>query len=213
MWNISFCSSFSPWYGCQKTLLSKHFITEEFEVSLFVVVDGDEDNPSVGEQTFGDAEAFGHEGEPLAVAVVVVGIDVLVVIDEVAVAGVVGRVDIDDVDAALVGVGEGGEGFEVVALDKDVVGGGGRRAGDVAFRHFVEYGQVGAEAFFHLLGVVLPHKAVFFAVDEFEQGSPLVVAQPRQRFDTLPQGLTIDFRCHSCLRFRRGLIFDRQATQ
>ena len=37
------------------------------------------------------------------------------------VAGVVGRIDVDDVDFSGVGIGQGGEGLEVVALDDDVV--------------------------------------------------------------------------------------------
>ncbi len=54
-------------------------------------------------------------------AVAVLGVYVGVVVDEVFVAGVVGRVDVDYVDFALVGVGQGGKSFEVVALDKDVI--------------------------------------------------------------------------------------------
>lgn len=53
--------------------------------------------------------------------VAVFGVDVGVVVDEVFVAGVVGWIDVDDVDFSGVGIGQGGEGFEVVALDDDVV--------------------------------------------------------------------------------------------
>lgn len=54
-------------------------------------------------------------------AVGVLTIHIAVVIDEVFVAGVVGRIDVDDVDFSGVGIGQGGEGFEVVALYDDVV--------------------------------------------------------------------------------------------
>lgn len=54
-------------------------------------------------------------------AVAVFGVDEGVVVDEVFVAGVVGRIDVDHVDFAGVGVGEGGEGFEIVALNYDVI--------------------------------------------------------------------------------------------
>lgn len=54
-------------------------------------------------------------------AVGVLTVHIAVVIDEVFVAGVVGRIDVDDVDFTGVGIGQGGEGLEVVALDDDVV--------------------------------------------------------------------------------------------
>ena len=44
-----------------------------------------------------------------------------VVIDEVVIAGIVRRIDIDDINLALVRVGKGGEGFEIIAFDKDMV--------------------------------------------------------------------------------------------
>ena len=105
---------------------------------MFVVVDGDKDYALVGEEAFGYAEAFGHKGDPFAVAVTILAIHIFVIIDKVFVAGVVGWVDIDDVDFALMGISEGGEGFEVVAFDKDVVWRVGGAAGDVAFSDFFE---------------------------------------------------------------------------
>ena len=54
-------------------------------------------------------------------AVGVLTIHIAVVVDEVFVASVVGRIDVDDVDFTSVGVGKSGEGFEVVALYDDVV--------------------------------------------------------------------------------------------
>ena len=74
-------------------------------------------------------------------AVTVLAIHVFVIIDKVFVAGVVGWVDIDNIYLALVGIGEGGEGFEVVSFDKDVVGGVGGVAGDVAFFDLFEDGE------------------------------------------------------------------------
>ena len=46
---------------------------------------------------------------------------VIIVFKFVILAGVVGRIDVDDVDFSGVGIGQSGEGFEVVALDDDVV--------------------------------------------------------------------------------------------
>lgn len=55
-------------------------------------------------------------------AVVVFGVNVGVVIDEVLVAGIVRGIDVDNVDFALVSVGKCCQGFEVVALNYYVVG-------------------------------------------------------------------------------------------
>lgn len=104
-----------------KVSFAKNFITKQLDIRLLVVVDGDEDNTSVAEEFLGYAQAFRHERQPLGVTVAVFGVDVGVVIDEVFVAGVVGRIDVDDVDFSGVGIGQGGEGFEVVALYDDVV--------------------------------------------------------------------------------------------
>ena len=54
-------------------------------------------------------------------AIGVLFIHISVVIDEILVPGVVRRIDVDDVDFSGVGIGKSGEGFEVVALDDDVV--------------------------------------------------------------------------------------------
>jgi len=63
-----------------------------------------------------------HEAQPLGVAVGVLAVHEAVVVLEVFVAGVVGRVDVDDVHAAFVGEGQGSEGVQVVAFDEEVVG-------------------------------------------------------------------------------------------
>ena len=111
MRDIRFCSPFPPWNCCYIVIFIKYLIAEEFEVGLLVVVDGDKDNPSVGEEMFGDAEAFAHKGEPFAVAVAVLAIDKAVVVYEVLVARIVGRVNVDDINPAFMGISEGGEGF------------------------------------------------------------------------------------------------------
>lgn len=88
---------------------------------MFIIINRNEDNASVRQQFLGNAKAARHEGEPLGVAVTVLGVDEGVVVDEVFVAGVVRRIDVDYVDFAGVGVGEGGEGFEIIALNYDVI--------------------------------------------------------------------------------------------
>ena len=42
-------------------MFPEDFVAEEFELGLLVVVDGDEDDAAVGKETFGDAQALGHE--------------------------------------------------------------------------------------------------------------------------------------------------------
>lgn len=54
-------------------------------------------------------------------AVAVFGINVGVVIDEVFIAGIVWRIDVDYIYFAGVGVSKGCQGFEIVALDDDMV--------------------------------------------------------------------------------------------
>ena len=51
----------------------------------------------------------------------VLAVNIVVVIDEVFVAGVIRGINVDNVDFALVGVGEGCQGFEVVALNQYMI--------------------------------------------------------------------------------------------
>ena len=74
-------------------------------------------------------------------AVAVFTVHEAVVVFKVFVVGVVRRVDIDNIYLALMGIGEGGEDFEVVAFDKDVVWGVWGAAGDVAFLYLFEDGE------------------------------------------------------------------------
>ena len=55
-------------------------------------------------------------------AVAVLLVHKLVVIDKILVAGVIRRIDVDNVNLALVRIGKGGQGFEVVSLNEDMVG-------------------------------------------------------------------------------------------
>lgn len=54
-------------------------------------------------------------------AVVVFGVNVGVVINKVLVAGIVRRIDVDYIDFTCMGVSEGGKGFEIVALNYNVI--------------------------------------------------------------------------------------------
>ena len=73
------------------------------------------------QQLLGELQPALHEGQPLAVAVRVGVIDVVVVVLPVAGAAVVGRVDVDAVDLACVRESQRLERVVVLALDDDVV--------------------------------------------------------------------------------------------
>ena len=100
---------------------SEDFITKYFQICLLIIINRNEDNSTLRKKLFSNPQSSRHEGEPLGVAVAVLGVDVGVVVDEVFVASIVRWIDVDHIDFAGVGVGEGGEGFEIVALDYDMV--------------------------------------------------------------------------------------------
>ena len=74
---------------------------------------------------------------------------------------IVRRIDIDDINLAFVGVAEGCEGFEVVALDEDMVGSIRSIRDDAALLYLGQHGKLLAQAFLHVLLFVFPNKAVF----------------------------------------------------
>ena len=128
---------------------------------MFVVVDGNENYTFIGEQSFGNSEPLVHEGEPLGMTVGILSVNIGIVIDEIFVARVVRRIDIDDINLAFVGVAEGCESFKVVALDKDMVGGIRSIGDDAAFLYLGQHGKLLAQAFLHVLLFIFPNKAVF----------------------------------------------------
>ena len=58
-------------------------------------------------------------------AVAILGVHIAVIIDKVLVAGIIRRIDVDNINISVVGIGEFGEGGEVVALNDKMVGGSG----------------------------------------------------------------------------------------
>ena len=100
--------------------LPKHPIHQHPQPEQLVVVDADEDHAIVGQQLLGQLQASVHELQPQRMAEAVGLVDEAVVVDEVAVAGVVRRVDVDAADGALVGHAQGAQGVVIVALDDQV---------------------------------------------------------------------------------------------
>ena len=86
----------------------------------FVVVNEDENHAILREQFLREREALEHELAPAGVAPGVVLVHEAVIIDEVAVPGVVGRVNADALHAPGEGHAQGAEGIEVVALDDEI---------------------------------------------------------------------------------------------
>ena len=83
---------------------AEYFITQQSQLSYFIVINRNEDNASIRKELFRNLQSPRHEGEPFGVAVAVFGIDEGVVVDEVFVAGDVGRVNVDHIVFAGMGV-------------------------------------------------------------------------------------------------------------
>lgn len=84
---------------------------------MLIIVYGYENDAAVGEEFLGNAEATLHKGEPFGVTVRVFLVYKRVVVDKVLVSGIVRGVDVDYIDFACVGVGEGRQRDKIVALN------------------------------------------------------------------------------------------------
>ncbi len=101
--------------GAQVVLLAEHLVPEELEVRVLPVVDGDEHDAVRAQERAGEQQAGEHHRQPAAVPGRPEGVAV-----RQGVAGVVRRVDADDLDLCGVGAAEQSEGGEVLALDREV---------------------------------------------------------------------------------------------
>ena len=77
-------------------------ITKEPQRSDLIFINRDENNTSIRKKSFCDVEAARHKAEPFGMAVAVLAVNEGIVVDEVFVAGVVRRIDINYVDFAFV---------------------------------------------------------------------------------------------------------------
>jgi hypothetical protein len=99
------------------------------------------------------------------VSICVLSIDVAVVVYKVVAARVVGRIDVDDVHLAGMGVVEHREGVVVVTLDDQVR----RLAGsclDGAVGDLLEHGELTGTLLDDILRLVLPHEAKLLPASE-----------------------------------------------
>ncbi len=116
--------------------LAKNLIHQHPQMVLFVVVNGHENHAVVGQQFAEQLQAGPHHAEPLVVTLQILAVNGLVqpfahqgavhlvVVGPALVAGVVGRVDVDALDAASVAGQQGFERVEIVAVNDQVIVGG-----------------------------------------------------------------------------------------
>ena len=101
-----------------------------------------------------------------------------VIIDKILITGVVRRIDVDDVNPALVRIGKGSQGFEIVTFDKDMAGRIGILTDDSLAGVFNQHRQFFAKPFLHLFGLVFPDQTIFLLLaEQLYQCRFLVVCQ------------------------------------
>ena len=98
----------------------KHLVHQQLQPRTVFVVDADQNHAVAGQQLTRQRQALVQKLQPLAVAVAVIGADKFIVVNPVFVAGVVGRVDVDDADFSGVRGAQQAQAVEVVALDDEV---------------------------------------------------------------------------------------------
>ena len=152
-------------------VLPEHLIHQHPEVEDFVIIDGNEDGTILGEQIAGEGEALVHELDPQRVPPRVILVHKAVVIDEVAIAGIVGRIDVDALDLPGVGDAQGAQGIEVIALDDEIFS-SARAHGQ--FRHFLQRDEIGIQRAILLNRIPLPHQPQFFPIPGLQQRDQLL---------------------------------------
>ena len=99
----------------------KHLLHQQFQPRAVFIVDADQNHAVAGQQFTRQRQALVQKLQPLAVAVAVVGPDVVVVIDPVFVAGVVGWVNVNDADFSGMGGAQQAQAVKVIALDDEIL--------------------------------------------------------------------------------------------
>ena len=83
-------------------------------------------------------------------------------------------------------IAEGGEGFEVVTLDEDMVGSIGRIADDGTIGDLFQYRQLGEHSLLSVLGLVLPYETILLLRAEQLQQLRLLLIRKSLQFIYLP---------------------------
>jgi hypothetical protein len=111
-------------------VIPKDLIHEHPQPVMLLIADGRDDDAGRLEQVSGDHQSPFEEGKPLAGLRPVVRVYVPVVVDPALVAGVVGRIDVDQIDLAPVCGPKRLKGVEVFTVDNGMPGRASRSAGD-----------------------------------------------------------------------------------
>ncbi len=129
-------------------------------------------------------------------------VNIGIIIDEVLVAGVIWRIYIDYVNFTCMGICEGGKGFEVVALDKYMIGGIGTGIGECAVFDLDEYRKFVAQTVFYIFWLILPYQSVSFGFSEKpEKCRAFIVGQSLQCLDAVYKFMLVSRfhpMCHLC---------------
>ncbi len=104
-----------------KIFFPKNLVAKHAQVRLFIVVNADKNKSVIFQQIFRQTKAVIHEREPLTVAKTIFQVYIFVVIDKIMTAGVIRRINIDEVNVLFVSVVENGKCKVVVALNHQVV--------------------------------------------------------------------------------------------
>ena len=100
---------------------SEYPIHQHSEPEKLVIIDADEDHAIIGKQFLGQHQPPVHELQPQRMTEAVCLVHKAVVVDEVTVAGVVRRIDVDAADCAFVTEAQRAQRVEIVALNDQVL--------------------------------------------------------------------------------------------
>ena len=113
---------------------AKYFIHDEFQITMFNLINADKNNTIIRQQLLQQLQTRVHHAQPLVMAGQVLALFAdnlaqplldfrvidIIVINPALVAGVVGRIDIDALDAPLIPGQQCFQGFQIVAPDDHI---------------------------------------------------------------------------------------------
>ena len=133
----------------------------------------------------------------------IIFIHIRIIVTKVLIARVIRRIDIDDIYPALMGIAEGGEGFQVVTLNEDMVRGIRLVAHYRLVLHFAQHRQRLAQPFFYVFWFVFPHQPILLMLTQQpDEAATLVVCQTLQGLQLADQFSFVDMPTHSRTRLR-----------
>ena len=104
-----------------------------------------------------------------------------VIIDEVLIARIIRRIDVDDINLSLMGIAEGSKSLQVVTLNQNMIGGIWLVTRYRLVLHFSQNGQRLSQPFFYVLWFILPHQPILLMLTQQpDEAAALVVAKTLQ---------------------------------